>query len=125
ARRPWWRVTPFATDSDAADEDSGREAFTIEATPAQAYRGDTARVIGDVGQWLADRWRGVLVTEGHGPAQRLPGPLPGGGPRGPRGTARRSGSPSCSGARASAPGSTTPRIPVRRQRTASRWCPPG
>jgi transcription-repair coupling factor (superfamily II helicase) len=71
ARLPWWTVTPFATDSDAADEDSGREAFTIEATPAQAYRGDTARVIGDVGQWLADRWRVVLVTEGHGPAQRL------------------------------------------------------
>jgi len=71
ARLPWWTVTPFATDSDAADENSGREAFTIEAAPAQAYRGDTARVIGDVGQWLADRWRVVLVTEGHGPAQRL------------------------------------------------------
>jgi transcription-repair coupling factor (superfamily II helicase) len=71
ARRPWWTVTPFATDADAAEDDSGRPAFPIEATPAQAYRGDTARVIGDVGQWLADRWRVVLVTEGHGPAQRL------------------------------------------------------
>jgi transcription-repair coupling factor (superfamily II helicase) len=72
ARVPWWTVTPFATDSDAAaDEDSGREAFAIGASPAQAYRGDTSRVIGDVGQWLADRWRVVLVTEGHGPAQRL------------------------------------------------------
>ena len=49
----------------------GREAYGMEATPAQAYRGDTARVIGDVRQWLADRWRVVLVTEGHGPAQRL------------------------------------------------------
>jgi transcription-repair coupling factor (superfamily II helicase) len=71
ARRPWWTVTPFATDTDAAEDDSGREAFSIGATAAQAYRGDTARVIGDVGQWLADRWRVVLVTEGHGPAQRL------------------------------------------------------
>jgi len=72
ARLPWWTVTPFATDSDAApDEDSGREAFPMEAAPAQAYRGDTTRVIGDVGQWLADRWRVVLITEGHGPAQRL------------------------------------------------------
>jgi transcription-repair coupling factor (superfamily II helicase) len=71
ARLPWWTITPFATDADAADQDSGRETFPIEATPAQAYRGDTARVIGDVGQWLADRWRVVLVTEGHGPAQRL------------------------------------------------------
>jgi transcription-repair coupling factor (superfamily II helicase) len=71
ARVPWWTVTPFATDADAAVEDSGREAFLIEASPAQAYRGDTARVIGDVGQWLAGRWRVILITEGHGPAQRL------------------------------------------------------
>ena len=28
-------------------------------------------MIGDVRQWLADGWRVVLVTEGHGPAQRL------------------------------------------------------
>ena len=28
-------------------------------------------MIGDVRQWLAEGWRVVLVTEGHGPAQRL------------------------------------------------------
>ncbi len=49
----------------------GRETFQAEASPAQAYRGDTARVISDIRQWVADRWRVVLVTEGHGPAQRL------------------------------------------------------
>jgi transcription-repair coupling factor (superfamily II helicase) len=49
----------------------GREAFRVEAGPAQAYRGETPRVIADVRQWIADRWRVVLVTEGHGPAQRL------------------------------------------------------
>src|SRR5258708_18560584 len=43
----------------------------MEARPAEAYRGDTARVVADVSRWLADRWRVVLVTEGHGPAQRL------------------------------------------------------
>jgi transcription-repair coupling factor (superfamily II helicase) len=53
------------------DDQAARETFRIEATPAQAYRGDTARVIGDVRQWVADRWSVVLVTEGHGPAQRL------------------------------------------------------
>jgi len=59
-----------ATAPDPGDE-PGRGAFRIEASPAQAYRGDTARVIADVRQWLADRWLVVLVTEGHGPAQRL------------------------------------------------------
>ena len=28
-------------------------------------------MIADVRQWLADGWRVVLVTEGHGPAKRL------------------------------------------------------
>ena len=41
------------------------------ASPAVAYHGDTARVIGDVRGWLSESWRVVLVTEGHGPAQRL------------------------------------------------------
>jgi transcription-repair coupling factor (superfamily II helicase) len=87
---PWWTIAPFqsensenigetgptagsGTDLAAADEDdqSGRPSFQIEASPAEAYRGDTARVLADVGRWLTDGWRVVLVTEGHGPAQRL------------------------------------------------------
>jgi transcription-repair coupling factor (superfamily II helicase) len=84
----WWTVTPFVTEDvteDVAGDVAGDEepaggtgpeggehgAFRIDASPAGAYRGDTARVIADVGRWLADRWRVVLVTEGHGPAQRL------------------------------------------------------
>jgi len=49
----------------------GRLSFGMEVSSAQAYRGDTARVIADVSQWLSRQWRVVLVTEGHGPAQRL------------------------------------------------------
>jgi transcription-repair coupling factor (superfamily II helicase) len=45
--------------------------ITINAQPAAAYRGETGRMIADVRQWLADGWRVVLVTEGHGPAKRL------------------------------------------------------
>ncbi|HEX7161307.1 MAG TPA: DEAD/DEAH box helicase, partial [Trebonia sp.] len=45
--------------------------ITIEASPATAYRGETSRMLADVRQWLAERWRVVLVTEGHGPAKRL------------------------------------------------------
>ncbi len=39
--------------------------------PAIAYHGDTARALADIKGWLADSWRVLLITEGHGPAQRL------------------------------------------------------
>src|SRR5215472_7733149 len=56
----------------AADEDElGRPAFRIGASPAEGYGGDTARALADVRRWLAAQWRVVLITEGHGPAQRL------------------------------------------------------
>jgi transcription-repair coupling factor (superfamily II helicase) len=83
---PWWTITPFvsedrgvtdnqaelpATEADLVERTDGRSSFRLDAKPADAYRGDTARVIADVRQWLAGGWRVVLVTEGHGPAQRL------------------------------------------------------
>jgi len=83
---PWWTITPFAAAGSgqpaaaaAHADDSGRAEsgydepapFPIKAEPAPGYRGDTRRVIADVRQWLADQWRVVLVTEGHGPAKRL------------------------------------------------------
>jgi transcription-repair coupling factor (superfamily II helicase) len=79
---PWWTVTPFATATDSApagDRNGVAEApagdepspFRIQAEPAASYRGETARAVADVGQWLSDRWRVVLVTGGHGPAKRL------------------------------------------------------
>jgi transcription-repair coupling factor (superfamily II helicase) len=57
--------------SGPAAGDAGRQSFSIGAVPAEGYRGDTARALADVRRWLADSWRVVLVTEGHGPAQRL------------------------------------------------------
>ncbi|HEX9527151.1 MAG TPA: transcription-repair coupling factor, partial [Streptosporangiaceae bacterium] len=84
---PWWTIAPFQSENtaitqssdgsghgpDAADagDETSRPSFSMEASPAEAYRGDTARVLADVGQWLTRGWRVVLVTEGHGPAQRL------------------------------------------------------
>ncbi|HEY2551809.1 MAG TPA: transcription-repair coupling factor [Streptosporangiaceae bacterium] len=96
----WWTVSPFATGQGAAEAGrgpgaqvsdrqerdplalqagqadggatgDGRWSLPIDASAADSYRGDTARVLGDVGSWLARQWRVVLVTEGHGPAQRL------------------------------------------------------
>jgi transcription-repair coupling factor (superfamily II helicase) len=80
---PWWTITPFAgagpdqapdaagDTGQASEASDGRPSFRITAEPAGAYRGDTVRVLADVGQWVSDQWRVVLVTEGHGPAQRL------------------------------------------------------
>ncbi|MFC4911018.1 transcription-repair coupling factor [Actinomadura gamaensis] len=39
--------------------------------PAEAYRGDTAKVMADLKAWVDGGWRVVLVTAGHGPAERL------------------------------------------------------
>jgi transcription-repair coupling factor (superfamily II helicase) len=66
---PWWSVTPFALDEETAGGD--HEAFWIHAELAPAYRGDTDAMITDVRRWLHEQWRVMLVTEGHGPAQRL------------------------------------------------------
>jgi transcription-repair coupling factor (superfamily II helicase) len=71
---PWWTLAPFGVTDDGdglAGDEYQPSAVTIDAAPAPAYRGDTGRMMADVRQWLRDGWRVVLVTEGHGPAQRL------------------------------------------------------
>jgi transcription-repair coupling factor (superfamily II helicase) len=81
---PWWSITPFAADTDLADpalgtgaQDGGGPAVeaddteTSPATAAPEYRGEGARMLADVRQWLREGWRVVLTTEGHGPAERL------------------------------------------------------
>ena len=73
-RLPWWTIEPFgaAGDDDAGvDDNTGRVSFGIEASPAPSYRGAADSMIADVRGWLSGGWRVVLVTEGHGPAQRL------------------------------------------------------
>ena len=79
---PWWTIAPFGvTDSGEPGADPSQAIqpngpgepapFRINASLAPSYRGDAARMITDVRGWLAEGWRVVLVTEGHGPAQRL------------------------------------------------------
>jgi transcription-repair coupling factor (superfamily II helicase) len=82
---PWWSIAPFGLTDGTGDDEPGTAAlesgygagsgdhgpFRINSSLAPAYRGDTTRMMADVRQWLADQWRVVLVTEGHGPAQRL------------------------------------------------------
>ncbi|MFF5446959.1 transcription-repair coupling factor [Streptomyces sp. NPDC012888] len=61
----WWSVSPFAVD-----EEVGGDTLTLGMHAPEAYRGDTARALADTKGWLADGWRTVFVTEGHGPAAR-------------------------------------------------------
>ena len=83
---PWWTIAPFGVTDAEADEPArgahpgsgigqagpgDRVPFRINASLSPAYRGDTDRMLTDVRGWLAEDWRVVLVTEGHGPAQRL------------------------------------------------------
>jgi transcription-repair coupling factor (superfamily II helicase) len=71
---PWWTITPFAAADESAPSeqvDDGPVPFRIRAEPAPGYRGNTARAIADVRQWLGQQWRVVLITGGHGPAKRL------------------------------------------------------
>ena len=49
----------------------GEAASLTGFRAAESYRGDTARAVGDARRMLGDGWRVVLVTEGHGPAERL------------------------------------------------------
>jgi transcription-repair coupling factor (superfamily II helicase) len=61
----WWSVSPFAADLEL-------EADTLKLGmhAPETYRGDTAKALADTKGWLADGWRTVYVTEGHGPAAR-------------------------------------------------------
>ena len=81
---PWWTIAPFGvTDAEdpgvgagpaeagAPNEPGEPGPFRINASLAPSYRGDASRMLTDVRDWLAEGWRVVLVTEGHGPAQRL------------------------------------------------------
>jgi len=73
---PWWTVGSFESgpDLESMAVDSARPAVpsaVVAARPAPAYRGDTASAFADVKGWLGQGWRVVLVTEGHGPAERI------------------------------------------------------
>jgi transcription-repair coupling factor (superfamily II helicase) len=95
----WWTISPFgiADDNGKAQAEPGgqpaeREVLRadgpsdadkpigtdgsvqtreIDAVPAQTYRGDTRRAITDLSAWLAAGNRAVLVTGGHGTAERI------------------------------------------------------
>ncbi|GAA4953654.1 transcription-repair coupling factor [Streptomonospora halophila] len=76
---PWWSISPFDSGSGAASAEStddgggrgGDAGLEMGASAADTYRGDTERALADVKSWLHDSWSVVLLTPGHGPAERL------------------------------------------------------
>ncbi|NXY99254.1 transcription-repair coupling factor [Streptomyces sp. BR123] len=71
----WWSVSPFAAADDdaaahAADAPFAADTLKLGMHAPETYRGDTARALADTKAWLADGWRTVYLTEGHGPAAR-------------------------------------------------------
>jgi transcription-repair coupling factor (superfamily II helicase) len=74
---PWWSITPFVADAELAGFVQDGEAVEADdtelspATEAPDYRGEGAKMLGDVRAWLREGWHVVLTTEGHGPAERL------------------------------------------------------
>jgi transcription-repair coupling factor (superfamily II helicase) len=77
--RGWWTLTPFAADAElAADAGSapggdgarGTE-LSVAARDVVGYQGDTEKALADLRRMVAEGWRVVATTEGHGPAQRM------------------------------------------------------
>jgi transcription-repair coupling factor (superfamily II helicase) len=62
----WWSVSPFVVDDELSPD-----TLTLGMHAPETYRGDTARALADAKGWVADGWRTVFVTEGHGPAARM------------------------------------------------------
>jgi transcription-repair coupling factor (superfamily II helicase) len=63
---PWWSVSPFTTDAELEDD-----TVVLAARQPAAYRGETDKALEDLRGWLAEGWRVVLTSEGHGSAQRM------------------------------------------------------
>ncbi|MFD3420215.1 transcription-repair coupling factor [Streptomyces decoyicus] len=63
----WWSVSPFAA-GEALEGDGDTLKLGMHAP--DTYRGDTQRALADTKQWVADGWRTLFLTEGHGPAAR-------------------------------------------------------
>ncbi len=61
----WWTTSPFTVDEEHSS------AITLAARAFAGYRGDMTTAVADIGGWLHDGWKVVVVTEGAGPAERL------------------------------------------------------
>src|SRR3954471_3903149 len=70
---PWWSISALTREQSTADSEAGTGDSVVAsvAQPVDSYRGDTKHALDDIRAWLRDGWRVVLLTEGHGSADRL------------------------------------------------------
>ncbi|MFN8167569.1 MAG: transcription-repair coupling factor [Candidatus Nanopelagicales bacterium] len=73
---PWWGISPFGAGPDDGDEvetldPDAIDRVTLDVRPAENYRGETARAFAEARDLLAEGWSVVLVTAGHGTADRI------------------------------------------------------
>ncbi|MEV6299426.1 transcription-repair coupling factor [Actinoplanes sp. NPDC051861] len=82
-RQPWWTISPFGLATAETPEalpwedsapvevspDAG-DAIALAAQPVPLYHGDTAKLAGDLSEWVGRGWAVALVFEGKGTAQR-------------------------------------------------------
>jgi transcription-repair coupling factor (superfamily II helicase) len=66
----WWTAGTLSADAELRDATAAR-LVTIEGRGVNGYRGDLQEASRDLAAHVADGWRLVVVTEGHGPAQHL------------------------------------------------------
>ena len=63
----WVDLTPYAVDAETVDAD----VVDLGMTASPTFRGDTEAAMAQVRSWVADQWRVLVVTEGHGLGQRI------------------------------------------------------
>ncbi|AKU15937.1 transcription-repair coupling factor [Luteipulveratus mongoliensis] len=71
---PWWSLSSFASDEDLAefvDDELPGERVTIPTDEVPAYRSNTDAAVEDLQKWVHDGVCVLVVTEGHGLAQRV------------------------------------------------------
>ncbi|MDN5726158.1 MAG: transcription-repair coupling factor, partial [Propionibacteriales bacterium] len=82
----WWSFSPFAAAPEDADvvrtedgevidlsvhDTAGPQGRQVHAESATNWRGDTEAAVADMRARVADDWRVVVLTEGHGLAARV------------------------------------------------------
>jgi transcription-repair coupling factor (superfamily II helicase) len=72
---PWWGISPFGGDVAGDDvevlDPDAIDRVAPDVRAAEAYRGETSRAFVQAADWLRERWSVVLVTAGHGTAERV------------------------------------------------------
>ncbi|WP_309132833.1 transcription-repair coupling factor [Brevibacterium sp.] len=65
----WWEIGGFSTDAELASPSDN--VFTIPARVPRGYAGDVEAILADVRGLIHDKWRVLVLTEGHGPGTRM------------------------------------------------------